>query len=243
MKFRNGKLKDLTPQGTLNPNPEAVIDEQFASDDAFFDARDIVQVKYEMLRRVAKGESIAKAIRTFGFASRQVFYRARAAFEQSGMAGLVPAKRSSKNNSSLQSSKLTRSIRKRFRPKIHQNSVERSLERIQERLHDSGTTLANAFVSDDLEIDFVTRRVRAGEKNVRLTPKEFDLLRYLVSQAGKPIPHRELLRAVWGPDSGDQIDYLRVFITYLRKKIEPDPTKPQYILTEPWVGYRFAASG
>ena len=53
------------------------------------------------------------------------------------------------------------------------------------------------------------------------------------------MPHRELLQAVWGPDYGDQTDYLRVFITHLRKKIEPNPAKPQYILTEPWIGYRF----
>jgi two-component system KDP operon response regulator KdpE len=95
------------------------------------------------------------------------------------------------------------------------------------------------FVSEDLEIDFETRKVRAGKKNVRLTPKEFDLLRYLVSQRGKPVPHRELLQAVWGPDYGDQTDYLRVFITHLRKKVEPNPAKPKYILTEPWLGYRF----
>jgi two-component system KDP operon response regulator KdpE len=96
------------------------------------------------------------------------------------------------------------------------------------------------FVSEDLEIDFETRKVRAGGNNVRLTPKEFELLRYLVSQRGKPVPHRELLQAVWGPDYGDQTDYLRVFITHLRKKIEPNPSKPKYILTEPWLGYRFA---
>jgi two-component system, OmpR family, KDP operon response regulator KdpE len=95
------------------------------------------------------------------------------------------------------------------------------------------------FVSEDLEIDFETRKVRAGTKSVRLTPKEFDLLRYLVSQRGKPVPHRELLQAVWGPDYGDQSDYLRVFITNLRKKIEPNPASPRYILTEPWLGYRF----
>jgi two-component system KDP operon response regulator KdpE len=96
------------------------------------------------------------------------------------------------------------------------------------------------FVADDLEVDFERRKVRAGKKNVRLTPKEFDLLRYLVSQRGKPVPHRELLQAVWGPDYGDQTDYLRVFITHLRKKIEPNPARPKYILTEPWLGYRFA---
>ena len=105
----------------------------------------------------------------------------------------------------------------------------------------AAVTGPHAFSSDDLEIDFDTRRVKSRKKEVRLTPKEFDLLRYLVSNAGKPVPHRELLQAVWGPDYGDQTDYLRVFITHLRKKIEPNPAKPQYILTEPWIGYRFEA--
>jgi two-component system KDP operon response regulator KdpE len=95
------------------------------------------------------------------------------------------------------------------------------------------------FASGELEIDFEARKIRSGKKLVRLTPKEFDLLRYLVSHAGRPVPHRELLQAVWGPDYGDQTDYLRVFITHLRKKIEPNPAKPQYILTEPWIGYQF----
>jgi two-component system, OmpR family, KDP operon response regulator KdpE len=95
------------------------------------------------------------------------------------------------------------------------------------------------FSDGELEIDFEARKIRSGKKAVRLTPKEFDLLRYLVAHAGKPVPHRELLQAVWGPDYGDQTDYLRVFITHLRKKIEPNPAKPQYILTDPWLGYRF----
>jgi two-component system, OmpR family, KDP operon response regulator KdpE len=98
----------------------------------------------------------------------------------------------------------------------------------------------HSFASRDLEIDFDNRRVRVKNKNVRLTPKEFQILRYLVSQGGKPVPHRQLLQAVWGPDYGDESDYLRVFINHLRKKVEPNPAKPQYILTEPWVGYRFA---
>jgi two-component system KDP operon response regulator KdpE len=106
----------------------------------------------------------------------------------------------------------------------------------------SPTAGPRTFVTGDLEIDFEARKIRSGKKSVRLTPKEFDLLRYLVSHVGKPVPHRELLQAVWGPDYGDQTDYLRVFITHLRKKIEPNPAKPQYILTEPWIGYRFAAS-
>ena len=98
----------------------------------------------------------------------------------------------------------------------------------------------HGFTSDDLEIDFDGRRVRVKDKSVRLTPKEFDLLRHLVAHGGKPVPHRELLQAVWGPDYGDETDYLRVFINHLRKKIEPDPSRPKYVLTEPWVGYRFA---
>lgn len=96
-----------------------------------------------------------------------------------------------------------------------------------------------AFTSEDLEIDFEGRRVRVRGRDVHLTPKEFDLLRYLVSQGGKPVPHRQLLQAVWGPDYGQESEYLRVFINHLRKKIEPNPAKPKYILTEPWVGYRF----
>ena len=98
----------------------------------------------------------------------------------------------------------------------------------------------HSFVSDDLEIDFEARRVTMGGKSVRLTPKEFDLLRFLVSHPDKPIPHRKLLQTVWGPDYGDEVEYLRVFVNQLRKKIEPVPSKPRYLLTEPWVGYRFA---
>ena len=91
----------------------------------------------------------------------------------------------------------------------------------------------------NLEIDFEQRRVVAGGRTVRLTPTEFDILRYLVSQANKPVPHRRLLQAIWGPESGDQIEYLRVFINQLRKKIEPPGAKPTFITTEPRVGYRF----
>jgi two-component system KDP operon response regulator KdpE len=104
----------------------------------------------------------------------------------------------------------------------------------------SPETGPHVFVSPDLEIDFENRRVRVKETSVRLTPKEFELLRHLVSRGGKPVPHRELLQAVWGPDYGDETDYLRVFINHLRKKIEPNPARPKYVLTEPWVGYRFA---
>jgi len=89
-----------------------------------------------------------------------------------------------------------------------------------------------------VEVDFDTRRVTARGRQVRLTPKEFELLRYFVMHANKVLSHRELLQAVWGPDYGDQVDYLRVFVNQLRKKIEADPSNPAILLTEPWVGYR-----
>jgi two-component system, OmpR family, KDP operon response regulator KdpE len=90
-----------------------------------------------------------------------------------------------------------------------------------------------------LIIDFAARTVSRGATTSHLTPKELDLLRYLTQHANRAVPHRELLQTVWGPDYGDQVDYLRVFIKTLRKKIEPNPDHPQYITTEPWVGYRF----
>jgi len=89
-----------------------------------------------------------------------------------------------------------------------------------------------------VEVDFDSRQVTTRGRTVRLTPKEFELLRYLVGHANKTLSHRELLQAVWGPDYGDQVDYLRVFVNQLRKKIEPKPSHPTLLLTEPWVGYR-----
>ena len=120
--------------------------------------------------------------------------------------------------------------------------IQELLARIRATLRRSPLAPENgphAFASPGLEIDFETRRVRVRGADVRLTPKEFELLRYLVAHAGKPVTHRELLQAVWGPDHGDEPEYLRVFINQLRKKIEPVPAKPRFILTEPWVGYRF----
>ncbi len=97
-------------------------------------------------------------------------------------------------------------------------------------------------VSEDLTVDLSARQVIVRQRPVRLTPKEFDLLQYLLSNANKPIPHRKLLQTLWGPEYGDEVEYLRVFVSQLRKKIEVDPAHPRYILTEPWVGYRFALS-
>lgn len=91
----------------------------------------------------------------------------------------------------------------------------------------------------NLFIDFDSRTVTLNDATTRLTPKELDLLRYLTQHANQTVSHRELLQAVWGPDYGDQVSYLRVFIKSLRKKIEPNPENPEFILTEPWIGYRF----
>ena len=90
-----------------------------------------------------------------------------------------------------------------------------------------------------LVIDFTARTVDNSGVTSHLTPKELDLLRYLTQHPNEVVSHRKLLQAVWGPDYGDQVDYLRVFIRSLRKKIEPNPENPEFIITEPWVGYRF----
>jgi two-component system KDP operon response regulator KdpE len=92
---------------------------------------------------------------------------------------------------------------------------------------------------DGVSINFAAHSVTVRGAEVRLTPKEFDLLQFLVSNANVAIPHMRLLRAVWGPDYGNEIEYLHVFINHLRKKIEPDPAKPRYLITEPRLGYRF----
>ena len=89
----------------------------------------------------------------------------------------------------------------------------------------------------DAVIDFQAREVRSKGRTERLTPKEYDLLSYLAAHPNKSIPHRELLRVVWGSDS-DEREYLRVFINRLRKKIERSAEEPEYLLTDPWVGYR-----
>jgi two-component system KDP operon response regulator KdpE len=91
----------------------------------------------------------------------------------------------------------------------------------------------------DFLIDLPAHSVRVKDREVRLTPKEFDLLVYLAQHANRVITHRALLSAVWGGNSAEQPEYLRVFVGHLRKKIEPEEGPPRYIRTEPWVGYRF----
>jgi len=91
----------------------------------------------------------------------------------------------------------------------------------------------------DFRVNLETREVVVAGREIRLSPKEFDLLVYFIRHSGRVLTHRTVLSAVWGGNSVEQTEYLRVFIRHLRKKIESDPAKPRYILTDPWVGYRF----
>ena len=102
------------------------------------------------------------------------------------------------------------------------------------------TTLHGQLTRGDLTIDFDRHRVQRAGAEIRLTPKEFELLALLVTHAGRVLTHRSILKAIWGVSSLDQPEHLRVLMGQLRKKIEPDPATPRYLLTEPWVGYRFA---
>jgi len=95
------------------------------------------------------------------------------------------------------------------------------------------------LASQGVAIDLPSRQITVRGRASHLTAKEFDLLSYLLARPNKTITHRELLQAVWGPDYGDELEYLRVFVNRLRKKIEPDPSKPQFLITEAWAGYRF----
>src|SRR3989475_11278638 len=92
---------------------------------------------------------------------------------------------------------------------------------------------------DDVEINFNLRRGGCGERATRPQPQENQILQHLLSHPNVPISHTKLLQSVWGPDYGDEVEYLRVFVNQLRKKIETNPSNPKYLITEPWVGYRF----
>jgi two-component system KDP operon response regulator KdpE len=94
----------------------------------------------------------------------------------------------------------------------------------------------------DIELDPARRAVRKAGETIHLTPREFELLHYLMEHAGLPIAHARLLRAVWGPEYGGELEYLRTFVRQLRKKLEADPANPAYLLTDSHVGYRFADS-
>ena len=99
------------------------------------------------------------------------------------------------------------------------------------------------FIAGDLCVNFDRREVTLGQRPVKLTPTEYDLLKYMIEHAGKVLTHRMLLQEVWGQAYVDQAQYLRVFIGQLRKKLERDPTRPRFILTDSGVGYRFSIDG
>ena len=120
--------------------------------------------------------------------------------------------------------------------------IEELLARVRASLRrHSAAEAIPAFHSKDFSVDFESRVVTVGGEVVHLAPKEFEVLRVLISEQGKPITHRRLLQAVWGPEYGEETENLRVVINQLRKKIEKNSSEPKYILTEPWVGYRFQA--
>jgi two-component system KDP operon response regulator KdpE len=119
---------------------------------------------------------------------------------------------------------------------------EELLARIRAALRRSDTPppASEPIVRGELTIDRERFRVVRNGEEVRLTPKEFELLTFLAQHPGRVLTHRTILKAVWGPNAVDQPEHLRVLVGALRKKIEPNPSSPKYILTEPWVGYRFA---
>ena len=119
--------------------------------------------------------------------------------------------------------------------------VEELLARIRVALRRSAsTTIAMpVFTAGDLEVDLSKRVVKRRAKIIRLTGTEYELLAYLVSNYGKILTHKELLHNVWGPEYGEESEYVRVFIRQLRRKIEDDPSNPRFIVTEPRIGYRF----
>jgi len=109
---------------------------------------------------------------------------------------------------------------------------------LRHRLRDKGAE--PLVTAGDLTIDLVKRLVTRSGQAVRLSPKEYDLLAQLVEGGGKVVTHRQLLTAIWGPAHADDVQYLRVFVAQLRQKVEPDPSTPSLITTEPGVGYRWA---
>ena len=119
--------------------------------------------------------------------------------------------------------------------------IEELLARIRVALRRSAgtTTAAPVFTAGDLEVDFSKHVVKRRGQIVKLTRTEYELLAYLVSNCGKVLTHKELLHSVWGPEYGEESEYVRVFIKQLRNKIEDDPSNPKFIVTEPRIGYRF----
>jgi len=122
--------------------------------------------------------------------------------------------------------------------------IDELLARVRAALRRGGAEPELAsFEVGDYKVDLEGRRVHDQGNEVRLTPKEFDLFVYMARHPNRVLTHRTLLEAVWGEASQEQPEYLRVFMGQLRKKLEPDPSNPKYLVTEPWVGYRFNPQG
>jgi two-component system KDP operon response regulator KdpE len=120
--------------------------------------------------------------------------------------------------------------------------IEEVLARVRANLRRAPTAAENEsplIEIGDFRIDLAAHKVTVRKREVHLTPKEFDLLVYLARHPGKVVTHRALLGAIWGGQSTEQVEYLRVFVGQLRKKLEPEASSPRHIVTEPWVGYRF----
>jgi len=122
--------------------------------------------------------------------------------------------------------------------------IDELLARVRASLRRAATPVANeatltVIQAGDFHVDVESRKLTVLGREIHLTPKEFDLLTYFIQHPGKVLTHRTLLAAVWGGNYVEQNEYLRVFVGNLRKKIETDPATPRYIITEPWIGYRF----
>jgi two-component system KDP operon response regulator KdpE len=121
-------------------------------------------------------------------------------------------------------------------------SVPELLARLRAQLRRSGATPARSVLEfEGLTVDLERRRVVQGEREVRLTPTEFAILELLATNAGKPVTTARIIARVWKGAPGTTVDVVRVHVGTMRKKIEPDPSAPRYVVTEPWVGYRFVA--
>jgi len=127
-------------------------------------------------------------------------------------------------------------VTKPFGPEELLARIRVALRRVQSE-QDAKTGL---FRAGDLTIDYDRHRVLVGETEIRLTPKEFDLLSLLARNHDRVLTHRTILKAIWGPNAVEQPEHLWTLVAQLRKKIEPDPASPQFLLSEPWVGYRFS---
>ncbi|MBV9895475.1 MAG: response regulator transcription factor [Chloroflexi bacterium] len=123
--------------------------------------------------------------------------------------------------------------------------VDELLARVRATLRRNGSVLESSLPTyrcAELELDFSARRVRVAGRDVSLTPKQYDVLAYLARNAGKVLTHRQILQVVWGGQYADEVDYVWTYVRRIRRRIEPDPAEPQYVLTEPGVGYRMPSA-